>query len=347
MPTHPAGRHRRPAWGEFLALPENTSALRAVRSLYRSLARAVPRVLLSPLVLHGPSGSGKSHLIRSLIEKLATADEVVTVQSLPAADLARGMAPTGGEELEPTVLDESFQECDLLVIEDFQQLSAKSAESMCLLLDNRSSRRRGTVLTLNVGPALLSHLPRRLTSRLAAGLVVPLDPLSPASRKRLLKAEAKKRNVKLTKEAVDWLAAQATGGGFRPLLGTLNNLAPLARQQPLPLDRPQVEEYLKSTGQPMASAPLPAEIVKRVAAHFQMPVKDLLGPSRLRPIRQARQVAMYLVREVTDLSLPRIGVCFEGRDHTTVLHACRRVEEEMAADKLFAGRVRSLLAEMR
>src|SRR5262249_32361319 len=115
MPTHPAGRHRRPAWGEFLALPENQSALRAIRSLARSLTRIVPRISITPLVLHGPPGCGKSHLVNTLIEKVTDTDEVVTAQSVPAAELAR--AAVAKEDEEPTFVDESLRTCDLLVLE--------------------------------------------------------------------------------------------------------------------------------------------------------------------------------------------------------------------------------------
>lgn len=341
----PAGSRRHHSWGEFLALPENRSALRAARSLARCLSRPGSRLPFSPLVLHGSPGTGKSHLARTIAEHTADSEMVVTTQTIAAADLARAPA-AGGSDAEPTFVDESLRSCDLLVLEDMHQLPAKSADAVCELLDTRKTHRRATVITMTAGPASQAHLSRRLTSRLAAGLVVPLDPLSPRSRRLLLRAEAKRRGIALMPDALDWLAAQPTGGGARPLLGMLSVLAPRGRGSPLPLDRKRVQELLAEAGQPPLAGPTPADIVKRVATAFGVKEKDLLGPSRLRPVLISRQVAMYLIRELTALSLPRIGTLFNGRDHTTVMHACRKVEEEIGEDKVFAGRVKQLRAEM-
>ena len=162
----------------------------------------------------------------------------------------------------------------------------------------------------------------------------------------MLEEAAKDRQVRLTPDALDWLAGQATGGGVRPLLGLLGNLAAAARSSPGPLDRTAVEDILSGTGQPTSNRRDVAGIVKRVAAAFGVTAKELLGPSRLRRVMVPRQVAMYLARGLCGLSLPRLGAAFGGRDHTTVLHACRKVEADLAADPKLAGLVRQLRAEL-
>ena len=107
-----------------------------------------------------------------------------------------------------------------------------------------------------------------------------------------------------------------------------------------------MEACLRESGQPTSAAPTLAGIVKRAAAAFGVSEKELLGRSRLRKCLVPRQAAMYLARELTRLSLPRIGAFFGGRDHTTVLHACRKVEADMAADEKLAGIVRQLRGEL-
>jgi chromosomal replication initiator protein len=241
--------------------------------------------------------------------------------------------------------DRDLRDCDLLVLEDVHLLPAREANAVCELLDRRAARRRATVVTANAGPAGLKRLPRRLTSRLAAGLVVQLKPLSPASRRSLLETAARARGIRLTSEALDWLARQGSGGGARTVLGLLNNLAGAATEFPGPLGRAEVIDALSGAEALAGSGHDVAQVVKRVAAVFAVPEKELMRASRLRRYMVPRQVAMYLARETCGLSLPRLGTAF-GRDHTTVLHACRRIESEIESDAELAGLVQQLLAEL-
>lgn len=321
----------RPAsWGDFLALPENRSALRAVRSLGHALLGG-KRPAVNPLVLHGPPGTGKTLLTTELVRAVAAGPNGLTAQSVSAGDLARGAAA----DEQPGFADLDFRGCDLLVLEDIHRLPGKEAEAVCELLDHRTARRKPTVVTAPTGPAGLTGLPRKLTSRLAAGLVVQLEPLAASSRRAILERAAAARNVRLTADALDWLAAQTSG--MRAALGSLQNLAPVSASSPGPLDRTTVEQVLTESGQPTSNSRSVTAIVKRVAAAFGVTEKDLLGPSRLRTVRTARQVAMYLARTAGGLSLPRVGAAF-SRDHTTVLHAVRKVE----ADEALIGIIREL-----
>jgi chromosomal replication initiator protein len=324
-------------WGDFLALPENRSALRAVRAVASALL-AGRRPPVYPLVLHGPPGTGKTHLTTALLRRLTDGPAVVTGRAVSAGDMARSGAESG-------FADPDLSACDLLVLEDVQLLPAREADAVCALLDRRAAGRKVTVVTASAGPAGLD-LSRKLTSRLAAGLVVQLEPLGPGSRRVLLEVAAEARKVRLTADALDWLAGQATtGGGVRPLLGLLGNLAQVAPDYPGPLDRTAVEDVLAGTGQPTSNGHDVAGIVKRVAAAFGVTERELLGPSRLRRAIVPRQVAMYLAREVGGLSLPRLGAAF-GRDHTTVLHSIRKVEADLAGDAALAGVVKQLRAEL-
>jgi chromosomal replication initiator protein len=317
----------------FQILPENRSAVRAVTGLVQS-ALLGKRPSVCPLVLHGPPGTGKTHLTAAAIGALAGGENVVTARSVPARELARPDDESG-------FADRDLQTCDFLAVEDVQHLPEQAADALCELIDRRAARRKALVVTAGAGPAGLTHLSRRLTSRLASGLVVQLEPLGAQSRRAILEAKAK--NLRLTPDALDWLAAQ--GGGLRPALGLLQNLALVAASYPGPLDRDAVEQILAGTGQPTSRGTELAAIIKRVCVAFGVTEKELLGTSRLRNVLVPRQVAMYLARELIGLSLPRIGATF-GRDHTTVLHACRKVEEAITDDERLAATVRQLKQEL-
>ncbi len=323
-------------WDDVVRVPENRSALRAARRLARAISRQPARgaIPFAPLVLHGPTGCGKSSVAGALVAA--------------AANDGRSARTVAANDIDPRPTDDDadrFAEwlaCELLIVEDLQHLPERSAEWLRRLLDGRASHRRATVLTANVGPAALLHLPRRLTSRLVAGLVVPIDPLSAKSRRRLLADQANRRNLRLTPGAVRWLAEHPTGGGLRPLLGMLDTLRAGTRGRAEPITRELAERLLANREVKPANFDA---IVLKVAATFDVKPKELKGPSRLRTVMLARQVAMYLAHDVAKFSLPVVGRAFD-RDHTTVLHAVRKVRDRMAADGAFAGSVRQLAEEL-
>jgi chromosomal replication initiator protein len=325
--------------GGFRVLPENRSAARAVQGLARQVMRT-GRASVCPLVLHGPPGCGKSHLAGAMLAAVVSGSGELTARSESAGDLARPDLAEAGSGF----ADRGLRSCDVLVLEDVQHLPERAADAVCDLIDRRAARRKAFILTAGAGPASLAHLPRRLTSRLAAGLVVQLEPLGPASRRAILGATAKAQRARLSPDALDYIAEQTTGGGVRAALGLLANVAQVARDFGT-LDRAAVEKILAGTGQPTSRGGALDAIMKRVSAAFGVTEKQLLGSSRLRSVLLPRQVAMYLARELAGLSLPRIGAAF-GRDHTTVLHACRKVEAALEADDVLKARVKQLRGEL-
>lgn len=322
-----------PSLSRFVATPETRSALLAVRGLARGLAVGRPARTNDPLFLHGPPGVGKSHLAGGLVA--VAADGGCTAQLLPAAEIvARFDGP-------PEAL-EGADACDLLIVEDLQHLPPTAADALTRLLDQRTPRRRPTLVTANVGPAQLTRLPSRLTSRLSAGLVIGLEPLASPSRRFVLHRLATDRRLKTAPDVLDWIA-ESTPGGVRPLLGAVETLVVLTRSLPLPPDLATVQAHWAD----QADGKSPIErVIGHVSKHYGLKPKALQTrrrqPAALWPV----QVAMYLARELTGLAWPRIGAAFGGRDASTVRSAYAKVAGRVEADAAVEAELRRLRAEL-
>ena len=326
----------------FVVTPETRLAVYAVQRLAAAVVAGRPAI--SPLVLHGPPGAGKTLLVTGLLEAVSQATPPRTARLLAAADLVSD-GPPDASRRDPAAL-EGARECDLVIVEDVQHLPLRAATVLVRLIDHLRPRRRPVVVTASDGPARLTDLPARLTSRLSSGLVVGLEPLSAASRRTLLHGLAEQQEIRVGPGVLDWIA-DTTPGGARPLLGALATLAMLARQSPLPLDLATVQtlqtHWAEQRG---AQKPTLEGIAKRVANYYQLDVKSLRGRARQPATLGPCQVAMYLARELTGQAWPRIGGFFGGRDPSTVRHAYAKIAEQQADDAALAAAVRQLRAEL-
>jgi chromosomal replication initiator protein len=323
----------RSTFAQLLAVPENRSALVAIQDLVSDISGHSSRPCPNPLFLHGPTGCGKTFLLTALADELAPSG--VQVCQMSANDFAAAGDP------------DAARNADLLIVEDLQHLPMRYVETLVRLLDERLRHERSTIFSALVGPGRLQHrgtpLPNRLTSRLAAGLVVAMEPMQTSSRQRLLKALADDAKIALAPEILVWLAQHLTGGG-RQLEGAIRQLKALQRLQAKPLRLEEVRAHFRA--QLESNAPTVERIAKRVSGYFQVEPKRLLSARRSRDVLLPRQVSMYLARQLTNLSLQKIGKYFGGRDHKTVQHACLKIEAVMKADAALSGAVRQMRAEL-
>jgi chromosomal replication initiator protein len=312
-------------FARWIALPENRLARAAADRVAEAVGAGRAAAGLNPLFLHGPSGTGKSHLASLLAAAIThrAPDRIVAQRS--AGDLVppRQENESGDDELA------AVRAADLVIVDDLHHLPERAVETFVQILDRGLARGQQWVVTAVEGPARLSRLPGRLTSRLASGLVVGMDPPSPEGRQAVLAAFAGQRELTIPADVLAWLAESATGS-FRELEGAVARLQTLARLHGSlpPLEVIQQEFRAESD----ARRPTVERIVQRVGRYFRV----------LLP----RQVGMYLARRLTALSLEQIGAYFGGRDHSTVLHACRKVEQALDQDVTLSGAVRQLHADL-
>jgi chromosomal replication initiator protein len=242
---------------------------------------------------------------------------------------------------------EEAKHCDVLIIEDLQHLNVRVVESVVQTVDYLAVRQRPLVFTANASLQHLTHrgerFPARLTSRLAAGLVVAMEPLGPESRLTLLQTLAQRRQLAVSTEVLQWLATRLTGGG-RQMFGAIAQLEAMLKSLRGQIDLADLEVHFKVQAE---SGRATAErIAERVSGYFHVEPSELQSHRRHRGILLPRQVGMYLTRKLTDLSLDQIGEYFGGRDHSTVLHACRKVEIALGNDAVLSGAVKEIHASL-
>jgi chromosomal replication initiator protein len=338
-------------FARWVSTPENRSALVAVQRVADGVCRwdtspkrqhgdHTEQREANPLFLHGPAGTGKTHLVAALADRLIRQCPDVTCTLLPAAEFAERIRHSQEQESQDVTPD---WHSDLLAVEDLQHLPVWAAEALIGVLDDRTGRRQQTVITATVGPGQLTRLPARLTSRLAAGLVVGLEPLSPSSRLALLQDKAARRQLALGPDVLAWLAEHAGGSG-RQIEGALARVEALTRLNGRVPDVRTVTEHFAAEAD--LARPTVERIAERVSTYFQVAPREIVSRRRLRNALLPRQVGMYLARRLTPLSLEQIGTYFGGRDHSTVLHACRKVEEALVQDAALSGAVRRLQADL-
>lgn len=313
------------------------------------LCKGESRRATTPLYLHGPVGTGKTHLVEALIHEVTSKLPQLVVTLVDAGDIA----PTPRSEETVAEIADRFlaaKQSDLFIIEDLQHLSSRRdnwsdtlSEMLVQTIDYLHARQRQLVFTAAVGPRRLVHLPARLVSRLASGLVVEIRPMERPSRLALLQDKAQRRQLAVSGEILAWLADQITGGG-RQLEGALLQLEALARLHGGPLDLPTVAHHFQ---QSIQSNRLTVErIARQVGNYFRVDVRHLQTRRRYQHVLLPRQIGMYLARQLTNSSLEEIGSYFGGRDHSTVLHACRKIRDALGRDVALSGAVKQLQAEL-
>jgi chromosomal replication initiator protein len=337
-PTPPA-----PAlpWDGFLIAPENALAHAAILALARGEGPG-----LSPLVVHGPSGVGKSRLLAGLVGEWLARRPGAVVAHVDAETFAAQCAeaadtPGGWAELRAR-----FRSLDLFVLDDLHALERAplALAELAHTLDALDACGTAVVVSARNGPGRWSVLPARLVSRLSGGLSVRVDPPGPDTRRRYLLDRTRRRGLAPSADAIEALAAGADG--FRTLDGLLARLVLEAKASRRPIDAAGVAAVLDEPGATAPGATV-AGIARSVAAHFRVPLRDLRSASRRAAVVVPRHLAIYLARVHTGQSYAALGAYFGGRDTKTVRHACRMAQQRLAADPALAGVAEALVAGRR
>jgi chromosomal replication initiator protein len=301
-----------------------------------SLAVAeLPGQAYNPLFLHAPPGLGKTHLLHAIGNYLVAFGGGARVRYTTVEDFTNNfIRALGARSIDR--FKEAYRDGDVLLIDDVQFLAskAKTEEEFFHTFNALYENGRQLVLTCDRLPRQLLSIEDRLRERFESGLVVDMIPPDFSTRVAILRKRAALDGIRLADDRVLELIAERVTDNVRRLEGALIRIVAYQSLTQLPIDM-QLATAVLDEIHPPAKTPASvsvADIQRAVASQYGLAVSELTSSNRAARVSWPRQLAMHLVRELTGTSLQTIGEAFGGRNHATVLHSCKRVEERLARD---------------
>lgn len=326
---------RRLTFDGFVIGSSNRLAYAAAREVAESAGRMQMRY--NPLYIHGSVGHGKTHLLNAIAWHARANQPQSQVMYLTAEHFMSRFV-IALKSRSAVAFKENLRGIDILLIDDMEFLQGPVIQQeFCHAINSLIDSGRQIVVAADRAPSKLERLDARMRSRLAGGLVAEVAPMETELRRRILEKciESERREDKdfsVPEAVIDFLAHRLTEGG-RELEGAINRARAAIRltAEPITIDRAEfIVRDLMSSIEPKRIKI--DDILRIVSKHFGVNRADLLSNRRNRSIVRPRQIGMYLAKSLTSRSLPEIGRRFGNRDHTTVLHAIRKVEQLMADD---------------
>lgn len=294
-------------------------------------------VSFNPLYIHSASGLGKTHLLNAIAWRIRERNPGRRALYLTAERfMYHFIAALKARDVLP--FKDFFQSVDVLLIDDLQFLQGKSMQQeFCHTFTSLVDSKRQVIVAADVPPSQLDSIDQRMRSRLAGGLVVDIEAPElelkrDILRARLADAQKRDRSLDIPDDVLEFIANRISGGG-RELEGALIRVIASQQLARAPMTVDLAALALRDLVQPSELQRVKIDDIMRVVGrHYNVAKADLLSPRRARSIVRPRQVGMYLSKRLTSRSLPEIGRRFGGRDHSTVLHAVRKVEDLMSKD---------------
>ena len=333
-----SGLNTRYTFDRFIVGENNRLAQAASQSVAERPARSY-----NPLFLYGATGLGKTHLMQAIANRILETGEALRICYIPAEQFVNEMV-TAIYEHTTDAFRARYRSYDLLLVDDVQFLRRKehTQEEFFHTFNVLYNGGRQIVLSSDRHPKELDGLEERLVSRFEWGLVAAVHPPDYETRVAILRKKADEDHVELDAEVIE-LIAECCRSSVRELEGAIIKLLAFSSLTRREVTLELARQALAGAGGPGAFRPLdPGRIRDVVAETWDVSPASLSSPRRSRSIVVPRQVAMFLMRELLDMPLAGIGREFGGRDHSTVIHSVRKVEEGLRADDVFRGKVEGL-----
>lgn len=305
-----------------------------------------PAKAYNPLFIYGESGLGKTHLLHAIGHYARSLYPGTRVRYVSSEEFTNEFI-NSIRDGKGDAFRKRYREMDILLVDDIQFLASKEStqEEFFHTFNTLHNANKQIVLSSDRPPKQLVTLEDRLRNRFEWGLITDVQPPELETRIAILRKKAVQEQLNAPPEVLEFIASRISRN-IRELEGALIRVTAFASLNRQPVDVGLTEDVLKNLipggGEDTAPEITATDIMAATADYFGLNVEDLCGSSRSRVLVTARQIAMYLCRELTDLSLPKIGAQFGGRDHTTVMHADRKIRALMAERRSIYNQVTEL-----
>ena len=321
----------------FIVAGSNELAFAAAKKLASG-----ENVTFNPRFLQGGVGLGKTHLMQAIAHDVAARAPEKRVVYMSAEKFMYQFV-RALRSRDTMTFKEYLRGVDILMIDDIQFICGKesTAQEFFHTFNALMDQGKQVVLSADKAPGDLEGLDDRLRSRLGMGLVAGIQNTTPETRLEILRAKCVLMKRDMPADVLAFLAEKITSN-VRELEGALNRLIAHAELVGRAVTLAGAEELLQDLLRASTRRITIEDIQRHVADHYNLRMTDMLSPRRARPVARPRQIAMYLAKALTEHSLPEIGRKFGGRDHTTIIHGVRKIEELMAGDRQLAGDIETL-----
>jgi len=300
-----------------------------------------PGVVYNPLFIHGSTGHGKTHLIQSVGNQIKMNFPNKRVFYLTSEKFMHEYMFAVQNNKVP-LFKEKYRKYDVLIMDDIQFLSNKKStqEELFHLFNSLYENNKQIVFSSDVHPNFITGLEDRLKSRFSQGMIIDIPPPDNESRVQIIKKKSALLGIFIEDSVVEFLA-ETIEGNIRELEGVVNIIACQTQLKNKSLGIPEIKELIKNTTKPKKMITV-AELIKFVAEFYGLTTESLCDKTRRKEVVRPRQIAMYILREDFNVSFPTIGEKMGGRDHTTVIHSCEKVKNDLKVDKLLEQQINEI-----
>ena len=324
----------------FVIGPFNELAHAAAQAVIKK-----PGIMYNPLFIHGSTGHGKTHLIQAIGNHVKTTSPGKKVYYMTSEQFGQDCM-NALQNQKMNVFKEKYRKYDVLIVDDIQFFADKQKfqEELFHLFNTLYDNNRQIIFSSDKHPHFITGLEERLKSRLSAGMTVDIPAPDKESRIAIIAAKAVREGLPLSTEIVDYLA-HSLNGNIRELEGAVNALLCQAQLKGKEITMIDVRNYIKNTVRPKKNVAV-KDVVRIISDFYNIKEDSIYEKTRHKEVIRPRQIIMYILREDFNISYPSIGQKLGGRDHTTVIHSCEKIKNDIKEDQSLVdevGQIRSLL----